>query len=512
MRRTVPILAALLGVLISLLPAVPAAAGPAPLAWAPCPEDATVQCASLTLPVNWDAPRGAAFRMAVALRPAADPSARVGTLVINPGGPGNSGVDAVLTNWLGLSPELLRRFDVVGFDPRGVGRSNPVLCSLRLAMAAPDPLMADQAAFDRRLAYNARYRDDCRARTGPLYDRVDSASVVRDLDALRAALGEPKLTFYGVSYGTLIGQLYAERFPGRVRALALDSNMDHSLGTTAMLDTDTWTTQDSFDQFAAWCARSADCALHGRDVRALWRDLLERAGRGELPDPTAPGAPLAPIMLIYQVFNAFYAPDWPAVADLLHALDTGAPARTAAAPAEEPEDEVFNDATQVVCQDFLLPIRDHREFARHLRRLETIAPDMRMSPVSVALTVACLGQPAPVPNPQHRLRVDGTPPLLLVNGRHDPAAGYPWALSTARQIGDEARLLTYDGAGHGMYGRTPCVTGAVDRYLVSRALPAPGAHCAPAPVAGPAPSPARAGLTARPGALPPGLAAAALAR
>src|SRR5690606_11889323 len=153
----------------------------------------------------------------------------IGSIVINTGGHGGTGVDAVLQNWLGFSPELTSRFDVVGFDPRGVGRSHPILCSFELAAQAPDPLEIDgPAEFAALLAYDERYRQDCRARTGPLFDHVDTGSVVRDLDAIRAALGERKLTYYGVSYGTLIGQLYAERYPGRIRALALDSNMDHS--------------------------------------------------------------------------------------------------------------------------------------------------------------------------------------------------------------------------------------------------------------------------------------------
>ncbi|MFC7713214.1 alpha/beta fold hydrolase [Nonomuraea recticatena] len=109
------------------------------------------------------------------------------------------------------------------------------------------------------------------ARTGPLFDHVSSLSVARDLDALRAALGEGKLTYYGVSYGTIIGQLYAERFPQRVRALALDGNFDHSLGTAAYLDTAAVHAESSFDEFAAWCSRTPTCALYGRDM--VWRDM-----------------------------------------------------------------------------------------------------------------------------------------------------------------------------------------------------------------------------------------------
>ncbi|MDF5758017.1 alpha/beta hydrolase [Spongiactinospora sp. TRM90649] len=486
MRRIVAALTVSLAVLAAtLLPSLaPAGAAvphwtPAP-AWAPCPEDPGAACARLTLPVDWDDPRGPAFQMAVARRPATDPAARIGTLVINPGGPGGSGVDAVLRNDLRLSPRLLARFDLVGFDPRGVGRSNPVLCSRDLALRTPDPIMRTQADFQARLAFNARYSRDCRARTGPLYDHVDTLSVVRDVDALRAALGEDRLTYYGASYGTLIGQQYAERYPGRVRALAMDGNMDHDLDTTRMLDTDTWTTQDSFDEFVKWCAAARECELHGRDVRALFADLMARAERGELSLPQAPDGRLTPFLLVLQTFSATYGPDWAALAAFLRALDAGTD--TARPLVTRPAgEETFNDATQVICQDYWLPVRDQRAFQRHLRRLAAIAPDMRFSPISISGTAACLGQPVPVPNPQHRLRVSGTPPLLLVNGLHDPATGYPWAQSTARQIGREARLLTYEGWGHVVYGRGACADRAVEDYLISLTVPAKGARCPAVP-------------------------------
>ncbi|MEV4176988.1 alpha/beta hydrolase [Nonomuraea sp. NPDC049709] len=487
MRRTV-LTISLLGTLTApLVPLTPAAATAAveTISWAPCAEDPTAECGTLTVPIDYAKPGGETFELALARRKATGPAARIGSLVINPGGPGGSGVQAVLDDWLSLTPELTSRFDVVGFDPRGVGLSHPIQCSLDLAVQAPDLLsIKSQADFEALLAYNERYRQDCRQRTGPLFDHVHTGNVVRDLDALRAALGDDKLTYYGVSYGTLIGQLYAERYPRRVRALALDSNMDHSLGTTAFLDTESWAAQDSFAEFVAWCDRTASCALHGRDVRALWRDLLARADRGELEFPGAPGVKLSRLNLIQQAFGAFYGPAFKELAEFLDALDSGArAARAILTPPAATADEVINDATQVFCEDYLLPIRDYRDYARHLRRSAAIAPDMLISGAGHPITVACLGTPAPVPNPQHRLRVSGTPPLLLGNALHDPATAYPWAVNAARQIGREARLLTYEGWGHGIYGRGECPTGAIDGYLTSLTAPDRGARCPAVPPA-----------------------------
>ncbi|WP_204358619.1 alpha/beta hydrolase [Streptosporangium sp. 'caverna'] len=488
MRKPV-LIGVLLALLLPLLAAPPTAAASAiappaasaAITWTPCAENSAVECGTLTLPVDWNAPTGETFELALARRKATDPAARIGSLVVNPGGPGSSGVRAVFEETFGFTSELTSRFDIVGFDPRGVGRSHPILCSVALAGQAPEVIMRSQADFDRWLAYNEQVRQDCRARTGPLFDHVDTGSVVRDLDALRAALGDDKLTYYGLSHGTLLGQQYAERFPHRVRALALDSNLDHSLDTTAFLKAVAWTAQDSFDEFVTWCAKDTACALHGQDVRAFWGKLRARADRGELHMPGQPDTPLPRMTLENEVIGAFYGPYWKELAEVLVAIDTSTatPQLMPAAPA--PAEETYNNTVQIMCQDFDLPIHDYREYYSYLRTAAKIAPDMRYGPRAMSLTVNCLGQPTPIPNPQRRLHVDAPLTLLLVNALHDPATGYPWAVSTARQIGREARLLTYEGWGHHIYGRGECVTSAFDRYLVSLTVPAKGARCAAVP-------------------------------
>ncbi|MFI6925307.1 alpha/beta fold hydrolase [Nonomuraea spiralis] len=484
MRRPVLILTLLAALAAPLAPVPAAAATPSQaVRWAPCAEDPAVDCGTLTVPIDWNNPGAGTFELALARRRASDPAARIGSLVINPGGPGGSGVTSVLNNWLSFTPQITSRFDIVGFDPRGVARSHPITCSLELAQQAPDPLsIKDQAGWDALLAFNKRYGDDCRRRTGPLFDNVHTGYVIRDLDALRAALGDDKLTYYGVSYGTLIGQLYAERYPRRVRALALDSNMDHSLGTQAFLETETWTSQDSFDEFVSWCERTASCALHGRDPRAVWHDLLGRAERGELTFPGQPGVVLRKLDLIGVAFSAFYGPAWSELADLLAAMESGAQvASPLLAPPVKAAGETVNDATFVFCQDYALPVRGYREWDRLLRRSAAIAPDMLVSAAAHPLTLACQG--AATPNPQHRLKLDGSPGVLLGNALHDPATPYTWATGTARQAGRAARLLTYEGWGHGIYGRGDCPTDAFDRYLLSRDLPAKGTRCPAVPPA-----------------------------
>ncbi|MBQ1013689.1 alpha/beta fold hydrolase, partial [Micromonospora sp. M51] len=197
-----------------LTPASPAAARPQPaptIDWRPCAADASAECGTLSLPVDWNRPRGERFDLSLARR-VANPATRQGALVFGPGGPGDSGVDRVVNGSSRFSDDLRARFDIVSFDPRGTGGSHPVICARDLLARQPQ-LIADQAQFDAVLADNALLRADCRARTGALYDHVDTTSAARDLDAVRAALGERQLTFHGSSYGTLLGQRYAELYP-----------------------------------------------------------------------------------------------------------------------------------------------------------------------------------------------------------------------------------------------------------------------------------------------------------
>ncbi|MET8229775.1 alpha/beta hydrolase [Micromonospora sp. NPDC005298] len=454
-----------------LTPASPAAAHPA-IDWRPCPTDATAECGTLSLPVDWDRPRGERFDLALARR-VADPAVRQGSLVFGPGGPGDSGVDRVVNGISRFSADLRRRFDIVSFDPRGTGGSHPVVCSRDLLARQPQ-LLTDQAQFDATLAGNALLRADCRARTGPLYDHVDTTSAARDLDAVRAALGERRLTFHGSSYGTLLGERYAELFPDRVRAVVLEAAMDHSLGTRAFLDTQAATVQDAFDEFVAWCDRSESCALHGRDVRALWAGLRARAERGDLTDPNRPGVVLTPFELTRLTHKAFYETSrWPGLAEWLGGMDA-APAVRGVVPSAG--DAVAPYPFAVFCQDWSLPVRDYREYAGHLRRMARLAPDLRY-PTAVFALVTCLGAPTPVANPQHRLRVRTDVPLLIAATVHDPASGYVWATNVARQLGRHGVLLTYHGWGHGSYSTSPCVARAVDSYLIDQVVPARGADC-----------------------------------
>ncbi|MFI6160567.1 alpha/beta fold hydrolase [Micromonospora haikouensis] len=437
-----------------------------PIRWVPCPEDGSVECGTLSLPVDWADPAGPRFDLALARRPATDPAARVGVLFFGPGGPGDSGVQKVVES-VRFSAEQRRRFDIVSFDPRGVGRSNPVVCAADLLARVPQ-VITDQAQFDATVRDNAELRADCRARTGPIFDHVDTRSAIRDLDAVRAALGEERLTFHGSSYGTLLGAQYADEYPHRVRAMVLESVIDHSLPMRPFLASQAAAAQDSFDEFVAWCDRSADCVLHGQDVRARWAELLDRAERGELPDPT-----LTPFALTARAQRDLYGPDWAVLAGRIATWSASAETDSSAGGTHA---ETAANPLAVFCQDWSLPVDNYTEYARLLRRLAAIAPDVRY-PMGAQAVALCLG--APVGNPQHRLRGRTDVPVLVAATRHDPVSEFDRAAAVARQL--HGVLLAYEGWGHGSYTTSPCMGATIDRYLIELTPPAPDTHCPPHP-------------------------------
>ena len=273
-------------------PPTPSGQNNQPLVWTDCqrdePEAAGSECATLRVPVDWNRRHGPTFELLLARRVARTTDARVGSLVFGPGGPGDSGVERVRTGIDRFSPDLQNRFDIVSFDPRGVGGSSPVTCDPELLAKQPSPIIKSRAQFRATKKFNRKLREDCRQGTGPVFVHLDTSQTVRDLDAIRKALGERQLTFHGSSYGTLLGEQYAEMYPHRLRAVVLEGIDDHSVSTHEFLDTQAAAAQDSFDEFVAWCDRTQGCALHGRDVPALWQDLLARSGRGEIADPGTP--------------------------------------------------------------------------------------------------------------------------------------------------------------------------------------------------------------------------------
>jgi len=456
---------------------VPPARTPS-IAWAPCAEDKRVQCGTMTVPADWANPLGPAVTLTIARLPAADPASRIGALLVNPGGPGGSAVDFTFGAMKFFGAEVRKRFDIVGMDPRGVGRSTPVICAQDLVDARPSPLIETERAYVAAVAFNRRLALDCAIRTGPGFAHVDTGSVVRDMEAVRQALGEDKISFYGASYGTLIGEQYAERYPEHLRALALDGIMDHSVGLASFLIQLTAAAEDSFHEFVAWCARDTRCVLRGQDIPKLWTALMARARAGTLENPYDPPDKLDPAGLIGAAVAAFYDPQWYSFAYYLR--DTAGLAPTARDAPPPPVAVTPFSFPAVMCADWYLPLTGFADLRRRLGILAARYPLMLASPLAANAAVGCVGWPTAPANPQRVLiPPPGLPPMLLVGTRHDPATSYAWAQQVAAQLGPAATLLTYDGWGHVVYKRSTCVSDAVDRYLITLVRPAAGTICPP---------------------------------
>ncbi|MFD8638417.1 alpha/beta hydrolase, partial [Streptomyces sp. NPDC059656] len=210
--------------------------------------------------------------------------------------------------------------------------------------------------------------------------------------------------------------------------------------------------------------------LHGRDVRAAWRGLLSRAERGELENPERPGVHLSLVEMVNRIaFKKFYEVRYAELATAILRMEASSPL-----PASPGASMPLPPATPVFCSDWHLPVRDYQEYASLVRTMNRTAPDLPHI-LPIQMTAACLG--APTTNPQHRLAVRGAPPILLSNALHDPATGYPWAVSVTRQLGRGGMLLTYEGQGHGSVASGPCMERAVDGYLTNLILPPRGTRC-----------------------------------
>jgi pimeloyl-ACP methyl ester carboxylesterase len=442
--------------------------------WQPCPGKPEVECGTVEVPLDWSAPTGKVTYVGIARKRATDQANRIGALIFDPGGPGGSGVDDLL-NGNRITPAVAARFDIIGFDPRGVNTSAQVLCDQTVyeqALAAKRP--TSQAEFDNLASLNRQLVNDCRAHTGSLVDHLDTDTTARDIDAVRAALGEQKLNYLGFSYGSLMGQQYAELFPTRIRAMVNDGNMDHSL-TTAwdFMRSQTAPVERNFLEFAQWCDTTSTCALYGQDTKKTYGVLRDRAKAGTLTDP-ATGQPVDFYALSNIAFNSGRPPLWQDVARSLKALRDGTGGATASIRSAALVNDVF---APVWCSDWHYPIKDYADYAGMRTRLAELFPNMQWSPyVDNAMT--CVGNPMTTTNPQHTLKVSGAPPLVMIGNIHDYATVYEWNKTAAKQSG--SHLITYEGWYHTAYGPnkpSQCVNGAVEAYFVNLTVPKDGLSC-----------------------------------
>ncbi|MBV8931150.1 MAG: alpha/beta fold hydrolase [Kutzneria sp.] len=442
---------------------------------------ALVQCASVRVPVDWQHPDGASTSLAMALLPALDQRERAGNLLMNPGGPGGSGVQVLAFGGIMFgAPELAplrQHFDIIGFDPRGVGDSGQVACTPSL-LHDPHVSMfpSTPAQYDQLVELDRAAGRSCQPAV--LLPFVDTISAARDIDAIRAALGERTISWFGVSYGTELGQVYAANFPHRVRAMVLDGAIDHARPVGRDAIDESSAIEHEFIRFAAWCARQTSCALHDHDVPALFDQLNEQAERSAVV-ATSPHRAVTAEEITQGTYGYLYFPgDWPDLAVALRqagGVDGSADASALVSRAEF-TDPSYGAYRAIGCHDFAPQLSGFADLSARAALVRVAAPHMWRYSEIWDWTSGCAGWPFHALNPPRPIHVSGTPPILVVGNTYDPATPYPWARALAAQI-DNSVLLTDTVDGHtGLYNSACARQREVD-YLVSGRLPAVALTC-----------------------------------
>jgi pimeloyl-ACP methyl ester carboxylesterase len=458
--------------------------------------DARYDCAYLEVPLDYSKPDGKTARIALLRQKALDPANRIGSLFIDPGGPGGSGVSFLpaIAGIIG-DGEVAKRFDLIGFDPRGVGVSEPTIdCSntaeIDAERADVDVETSPQGVAQTEDEFKA-FAKRCVDRVGrEVLANVGTRDVARDLHIAHQVVGDPKLSYVGYSYGTAIGSEYAEQFPTDVRALVLDGAIDPSLGPVESRLTQSRGFQRAFDNFAAACVQQAGCAVgtNAADASARLQQLL----RPLISKPVAagPGRTLSYTDAMTGVITAMYAQSlWPFLSEGLKMVAAGDGTdlmRLADSYWERRPDGSYSnllEAFQVVnCAD-TVPIKD-RDVARQISEQSIkLAPfyDAGFGP-SNALE-QCSFWPVPPTSKPGKVNAEGLPTVLVVSSTGDPATPYEDGVSLAKQMG--ARLLTVQNDGHtvALQGANPCADQAATSYLVDLKLPATDTICAAPPPA-----------------------------
>jgi len=455
------------------------------LNWQECHQN--YQCATLLVPINYADLSVGAFSLAVLRYPALDQAHRIGSLVVNPGGPGASGVIYAYNAENIVSPEILERFDIVGFDPRGVGESAPIKCLSDAetdASFAADPKPDDAVELDQLISDAQEYFKKCAANTKYLID-YSTLNSARDLEILRSALGDQKLNYLGKSYGTYLGTLYSELFPGSVGRFVLDgavdpnsSNRDALLGQAIGFDL-------ALNAFITDCLKNSSCALTGNQSAAQVQIKELLAKTAITPLSSKSGRKVTEGLVVFGIASALYdsASGWPVLRDAFKEATLGRgesflvladqyAGRTKNGSYLSNE----NDALQVI--DCL----DHKE-TETLASIKKSAIDFSTkAPIFGAYLAysgfACRYLPNISSVEQIDIKKIEANPILIVGTTRDPATPYKWAQSLAKIFAGSV-LITLNGDGHTGHGRgSTCVDSAVDHYLLTGVTPNSELFCA----------------------------------
>ncbi|MFJ2397992.1 alpha/beta fold hydrolase [Streptomyces sp. NPDC087843] len=439
-----------------------------------------MQCGSIQVPVDRSHPDSGLTTLALVRRPADDRAHRLGTLLLNDGAGGSSIEQLRLAMHIGMpnfAGAMTRNFDLVAVDPRGVGHSTPILCGEPPKPAGVSHFPQDRAAFDALVSHNRAFAEDCLRRNGPLVDHTDLTSTARDFEAVRIGLGERQLNWYGIHYSTLLGRTYAKLYPGRLRTMVLDTALDDTGSPLSRVTQEAVTAETAFDRFAAWCTASKDCALHGKDVAAEYDALVTRADRDPIPTGTTGHQPLTgeDIREATQDYLTLSDHSWPELAKTIVNAQGG----DATAFTHDPDDTLDPAQAQIqvpACLDNARPVHTLTQLTRLREELARVSPHLGGAVRSYKAIVGCLGWPTPAEPVKAGVPVHGAPPALVVQSTHQALAPYRAGAAMAAQLPGSV-VLGHEGDDYSMFLVSKCVQKATNRYLTTRALPAPGTIC-----------------------------------
>ncbi|MFF2651060.1 alpha/beta hydrolase [Streptomyces sp. NPDC058045] len=450
------------------------------------------QCATMKAPLDYDHPAEGDVDLAIARKKATGHGKRLGSLLVNPGGPGGSAIDYLQSYAAVGYPAAVRaRYDMVAVDPRGVARSEPVTCLSGKQMDAftrtdttPDDARERQAL---ETAYQ-RFARGCQQRSAKILPHVSTVESARDMDVLRAALGDDRLHYVGASYGTFLGATYAGLYPQRVGRLVLDGAMDPSLSAREMNLGQTAGFDTAFQAFAKDCVKARDCPLGGRGARpAAVGDHLKSFFRrlDAKPLPTRDhGRTLDEALATTGVIAALYDEGaWP---QLRTALTSAVQERDGTqllslsdsyyerGPNGRYTNLMFANAA-VNCLDLPPAFTSTDEVRKAVPDFEKASPVFGEGLAWASLS--CAHWPVHPTGEATRITAEGAAPIVVVGTTRDPATPYTWARSLAAQL-DSGTLLTYQGDGHTAYGRgSTCIDSAINRYLLTGTPPTHGKRC-----------------------------------
>ncbi|KIX92349.1 uncharacterized protein Z520_11957 [Fonsecaea multimorphosa CBS 102226] len=489
-------------------PSSPRAAAPKySISWSNCTEInlPNLQCGTMQVPLGWSQPDGAQISLFMTKIKSTSTTSPGKSLLWNPGGPGVTASTTCQLIGAGqlayFSPALYEHFDIICPDPRGVGQSTPVKCDPAIYNQMPQLFVDDATSFQKLADWNHAFGNSCLNMTGNLLRHVDTTSAAHDLEAIRLALNQGNMNWFGNSYGSQLGAAYAELYPRNVRALVLDGVVDHSLLETVALSTLATTYEAELNRWFQWCQANTSCALHGQEnIPQLFDNLIAQANRAPIPAPgcsnasgTASAGTCQPSVTGYDmIFNAqgAYLSDprltgWVTFGVGLNQSLSG----NATLLSNAVQTSVSNDAFSGIAIGCLDWIASHSLFPEHqaLQQLgSVVAPHTLGANQFFQYSSWCFNWPVAIANPPHSLntsQVAQLPPesVLLVNAEYDPETSYVWAqglkdqLTTSGRDGDDkAVVLTRRGDGHTSYAIQGQAARTMDAFWMNRTVPGNG--------------------------------------